>query len=394
MAGDMLNEVNEITRFIYRVKFKCGFMGWVLLWIAAVLSSSCSIVPGTYLGITPKISETEREYVYEADDTQDIAERADIYTITRSTIDAMKTQRQESSEKKEVSLHRENSIASEYSYKVQPQDSLLVTVWNNPDLNNPAGTLNQLSGRVVNEDGTFFFPYAGKIKAAGRTVLQIRDELADKLAKYLVDPQVDVSVLQYRSQRALVTGEVVKPGLIPITDVPLTVADSISQSGGLSPNADLTAATITREGKVIPVDLYALYYRGDSSQNLILKNGDILNIPENRFKKVFVMGEVLKPQSLVMPRGRLTLAEALADAGGFNPLTANAGQMYVIRAGENNRPQIWYLNAASPDALVLADAFDLKPRDIVYVDPAGVARFSRVINNIIPTANFLYRTTQ
>jgi len=390
----MLNEVNEITRFIYRVKFKCGFMGWVLLWIAAVLSSSCSIVPGTYLGITPKISETEREYVYEADDTQDIAERADIYTITRSTIDAMKTQRQESSEKKEVSLHRENSIASEYSYKVQPQDSLLVTVWNNPDLNNPAGTLNQLSGRVVNEDGTFFFPYAGKIKAAGRTVLQIRDELADKLAKYLVDPQVDVSVLQYRSQRALVTGEVVKPGLIPITDVPLTVADSISQSGGLSPNADLTAATITREGKVIPVDLYALYYRGDSSQNLILKNGDILNIPENRFKKVFVMGEVLKPQSLVMPRGRLTLAEALADAGGFNPLTANAGQMYVIRAGENNRPQIWYLNAASPDALVLADAFDLKPRDIVYVDPAGVARFSRVINNIIPTANFLYRTTQ
>ena len=92
-----------------------------------------------------------------------------------------------------------------------------------------------------------------------------------------------------------------------------------------------------------------------------------------------------------MPRGRMSLAEAISDAGGFNPLSANTGQLYVIRNGANNRPQIWHLNAASPDALVLADRFDLQPRDIVYVDPTGVTRFGRVLSNILPTATAVRR---
>src|SRR5690606_2152391 len=127
----------------------------------------------------------------------------------------------------------------------------------------------------------------------------------------------------------------------------------------------------------------------DVTQDIRVQPGDVLTIPENRYNKVFVLGEVLKPQSLLMPRGRLSLAEAISDTGGMNPISSNAGQIYVIREGEGGRPQIWHLDAKSPDALVLADRFDLEARDIVYVDPAGVARFSRVINNIIPTASFL-----
>jgi polysaccharide export outer membrane protein len=149
-----------------------------------------------------------------------------------------------------------------------------------------------------------------------------------------------------------------------------------------------------RKGKSSSLDLYALYYQGDVTQNVRLESGDILTIPENRYNKIFVLGEVGKPQSVVMPRGRISLAEAISDVGGFNPLTSNAGQLYVIRAGANNRPQIWHLNASSPDALVLADRFDLEARDIVYVDPATVARFGRVINNILPTATVIRQSVQ
>jgi len=371
------------------------YMRSTLLFGAIATLAACSIVPGTYLGVAPTVSETDKDYVYDAADVGDIRDRAEIHAITPSAIEKLTAIKENAG--KELVRAQEMSATQNrrpYQYLVGPQDILRVTVWNHPELNNPNGTLNQLAGRVVNEDGTFFYPYAGKVVAEGKTVQQIRDDLAAKLVKYLVEPQVDVSVLTYRSKRAFVLGQVEKPGIVPITDVPLAVTDLISEAGGLKPEANLRGATLMSRGKTIPIDLYALYYRGDVSQNVALAPGDILTVPENRYNKIFVLGEVSKPQSLLMPRGRLSLAEAISDAGGFNPLTANAGQLYVIRAGEKDKPQIWHLNAASPDALVLADRFDLEPRDIVYVDPAGVARFGRVISNILPTASVLRATVQ
>jgi len=354
----------------------------------------CAWVPGQYLGVTPKIDETEREYVYDAEDTAEIRDRADIYSINRISIAKLEAQRKAPRKNPGGLLGNAVQQDSPYVYTVAPQDILRITVWNHPELNNPSGVLNDLQGRVVNDDGYFFYPYAGLVKAAGRTVREIRDELTQRLSTVLVEPQVDVSVLTYRGKRAFVMGQVEKPGAVLISDVPLTITDLVTQSGGLKPDADLSKATLLRRGQELMVDLYALYYEGDLSQNIRIESGDILTIPENRYNKVFVLGEVSKPQSVVMPRGRLTLAEAISDVGGFNPLTANAGQLYVIRLGENDRPQIWHLNAAAPDALVLADRFDLQARDIVYVDPAGVARFGRIVNNIIPTASVLRATVQ
>nr|MBF0684846.1 polysaccharide biosynthesis/export family protein [Pseudomonas sp.] len=276
-----------------------------------------------------------------------------------------------------------------YQYLVGHQDILQITVWNHPELTNPSATANELSGRTVNPDGYIFFPYAGRIRAAGRTVAEIRNELTRKLSAYLVEPQVDVSVSNYRSKRVFVVGQVATPGPVSLTDIPLTITDLVAQSGGFTPEADLRNAALNRDGKQRPLDLYALYYQGDMRENLPLKPNDILTIPENRYNKVFVLGEVITPQSIVMPRGRMSLAEAISDAGGFNPLTANAGQVYVIRKGPSSRPQIWHLNSKSPDALILADSFDLQPRDIVYVDPAAIARWNRVISNLLPSASLV-----
>jgi polysaccharide export outer membrane protein len=262
-------------------------------------------------------------------------------------------------------------------------------VWNHPELTNPGATANELSGRLVGADGYIFFPYAGRIRAAGRTVAEIRNDLTRKLSAYLVEPQVDVSVGNYRSKRVFVVGQVTTPGPVPLTDIPLTVTDLVAQSGGFTPEADLRNAALNRDGQRRPLDLYALYYQGDMRENLPLQPNDILSIPENRYNKVFVLGEVLTPQSIVMPRGRMSLAEAISDSGGFNPLTANAGQVYVLRKGQGDRHQIWHLNSKSPDALILADSFDLQPRDIVYIDPANIARWNRIISNLLPSANLL-----
>jgi polysaccharide export outer membrane protein len=319
---------------------------------------------------------------------QDLRTRAELYSIDRDTLTQLRQAGPPPAAARPVSFR---TADAPYEYLVGAQDVLRITVFEHPELTNPSGTANELSGRVVNSDGKVFFPYVGAVQAAGRTVQQIRETIANGLARVIKNPQVDVSVLQYRSQRIVVAGEVRNPGAVPITDVPPSLTEVIALAGGLGPEADLSSVTVTRGGATARLDLYAYYYGGDANQNLRLQTGDVVNIPERRFNKVFVMGEVLRPNSLTMPRGRLTLAEALADSGGVNPLTANAGQVYVIRDG-GEKPQIWHLNAASADALILADRFDLRARDVVFVDAQPVVRWARVVNNILPAADFLRET--
>ncbi|MCU0951933.1 MAG: polysaccharide biosynthesis/export family protein [Burkholderiaceae bacterium] len=330
-------------------------------------------------------------------ESKSVERRADIYAITPEVVARLNADTRNAAERARATSLLPAQPSNGHRYLIGPQDVLRVIVWNHPEITNPTGTANELSGRVVNGDGMFFFPFVGQVQAAGRTVLQVRDALAQGLGGVLKNPQVDVAVIQYRSQRVFVSGEVRTPGAIPITDVPVNIVDAIAQAGGLGPEADLSNVTVTRGNTTFTLDLYGLYYGGDVSRNTRLQHGDIVNVPERRFNKVFVLGEVFRPASITMPRGRLTLAEALSDVGGVNPLTANSGQIYVIRGRASGdaaaaRPQIFHLNASSADALVLADRFDLKSRDVVFVDPVKVVRWARVVNNILPTIDVLRET--
>lgn len=323
---------------------------------------------------------------------KDVREYADIHTITPEAVHQLLSEERAEADINQArfDVAQVRPDTAEYRYKIAPRDVLLVTVWNHPELNNPAGQLStDLAGRVVDAEGYFFYPYVGRVKAAGRTTTDIRAELARSLSVYLTEPQVDVSMLQYRGSKAFVVGEVEQPGPVSITDEPLYVTTLVTNVGGLTENADLSGAILNRQGVLKNVDLYALYYKGDLSQNVLLQDGDILNIPERTQDKVFVLGEVMTPQTQVLPWGRYSLADALGDAGGLNQITARASQVYVLRALDMGRPQIWHLNASSPDALVLADNFLLQARDVVFVDAAAVTRWSRVINQILPTASSL-----
>ena len=124
-----------------------------------------------------------------------------------------------------------------------------------------------------------------------------------------------------------------------------------------------------------------------------LKQGDIVNVSDRSYNKIFVLGEVTKPGSLVMNKKRSTLAEALSDAGYINQTTADPRWIYVMR-GDTEEPQLYHLDSRAPDAMLLADRFPLRPRDIVYVDTAPVVRWQRVIANILPTATMLNLTSQ
>lgn len=357
-----------------------GVTGWAwraaLAATAAAVLAGCAAAPGMHMNA----------------DTAQLRSRAEMLSVDLATVQRLQG---------ELRNRRAASSAipasffpgsERYEYKVQPQDVLRVTVWERPELTNPSGTRDELSGRVVNADGTVFFPFAGDVQAGGRTVLEIRDQIVKGLRTVIRNPQVDVSVLQYRGQRVVVSGEVRTPGTVPITDVPPDLTEIIARAGGITAEADLTQVTVTRDRQTIGVDLDALYYSGDLRGNVRLRHGDVVNVPERRLAKVFVTGEVVRPAPVMMPRGQLTLADALSEAGGVNAQSANASQVYVIRAAANAKPQIYHLNASAPDALLLADQFALQARDVVYVETAPVVRWARVINNILPSATVLRET--
>ena len=280
------------------------------------------------------------------------------------------------------------------NYKLGPGDIISIIVWDHPELTTPAGTFRtaEQAGTVVAEDGTIFYPYVGVIKVEGKTTREVRDILAGKLAKYIEKVQIDVRMAMFRSKRVYVVGEVAKPGTQDITDIPMTILEAVNRAGGFTAEADYSRVLLTRRGTTYRVDIQAMYEEGATEQNALLEPGDIVNVSDRSFNKIFVLGEVIKPGSMLMNKKRSTLAEALGDAGYINQERASPNWIYVMR-GDSDTPQLFHLDGRSPDAMLLADRFPLHPRDIIYVDTSDIVRWDRVIRYILPTSDMLNLTS-
>lgn len=310
-------------------------------------------------------------------------------------------QRLSEEERSALSQNRPKPLPS-FDYKIGPQDVLNVIVFDHPSLTNPTGQNQSAAetGRLVRSDGTIFFPYVGVVEVAGKTVEQARSLISKKLARYLESPQVDVRVAAYRSQYIYITGEINDPCVLPITDRPLPLVEAINRCGGITAQADSGRLQLTRNNETLDIDLLRLYK--ETAELWALYPGDKLYIPNNRQNRVFMVGEVGQQTSLNMPEGKLSLAEALADVNGLNLNTADTSGIYVIRGlpvktkGASGivrlQPVIYKLDASSADALIMADEFDLKPRDIVYVSASGLVRWNRALAQVLPSLQLLFQT--
>ncbi|MFL9932278.1 polysaccharide biosynthesis/export family protein [Paraburkholderia sp. RL18-103-BIB-C] len=279
-------------------------------------------------------------------------------------------------------------------YTVGPGDVLQIVVWDHPELAAALGPLQTQSssrpddpfaGFVVDQGGNLTFPYAGTLQVAGLRAEEIQQRLAGALAKYFVKPQVTVRMASYRAHRVYVDGEVHSPGALAVNDVPMTLYEAISRAGGFSDTADQSGLVLVRDGQSYRVSLSYLLAQGLSPSKLYLKPGDFLRVVSRDENDVYVMGEVNKPISAIARRtGRITLADALSQAGSVNASTADAAQMFVIRGSLSEAPQVFHLDARSPVAMLLAKDFDLQPKDVVYVDGSGLVRFNRVLSLLMP----------
>ncbi len=354
--------------------------------------AACAVAPGMHM-----------DNLQAAGETESAAMAVNVKQITPELLQSERTMR-------ELQPGQDISplLADPAPYRIDSGDVLSIQVWGHPELSTPAmsgqATISQpgadggnIPGFVVDHSGLVQFPLAGPVKLAGLTALQARDELTDKLARYVKTPNLTLRVQAYRSKRVYLNGEVRAPGIGVINDIPMTLPEALDRVGGVLPSGDQSQISIYRAGVTYQVSLPRLVKTGIDPSKILLRNGDIVRVPSRDESKVFVLGEVTRPSTLTLRNGHLTLGEALGDAGGLNPLTSNGRQVYVVRnAGnvENAEPVVYHLDARSPTAFALAENFELAARDVVYVDAAPLATWHRVISLILPSAQSVTSAVQ
>ena len=205
--------------------------------------------------------------------------------------------------------------AAPAEYVAGPQDVLNIVVFGEEDLTKTV---------ALDADGTFDYPYVGRVKAGGLTARAIGEEIARKLKNFYVNPQVSVEVAKFRSQYIFVFGQVHAPGQYPLSGN-MSILQALAAAG--SPTAAAASyAVISRPGGSEPrlptkepgggTSLRITFRELQSGQlpgGFGLRDGDTVTIP--KAETIFVTGQVKIPGPYVI-EGDLTVMQAVAMAGG------------------------------------------------------------------------------
>lgn len=174
-----------------------------------------------------------------------------------------------------------SSIAGESGYVLGIGDVIEITVWNHPEYK---------SSMTVRSDGKISYPVTGEIRAVGVTTKALADKVRQELLTYLKDPKVSVNVVESRSSKVLVLGEVKTPGLYPF-DTQLTAFEAIGLAGGYVKFAELRNVIIIREPysgspQFFMINMHKVFAHSKAPDNLLLQPRDIVFVPKSIFGNI------------------------------------------------------------------------------------------------------------
>lgn len=249
----------------------------------------------------------------------------------------------------------------------------------------------RLGGIRVDDQGNIRFPFVGRLRAAGRTTSELQSMIQGRLRGMSQDPQVMVSLDESITNSVVLAGEVIKPGRFTLSTNRETLNQTIALAGGY---------------KGEPKDLVARVQRADGSYEIRLS--DLLDMPDRdvpispgdtitlvrRPQSFSTLGAANKTEQITFPRGRVSVAEAVALAGGPNPQAGDAAAIFLFRyvptAVGTEAPVVYHLNMMRPGAMFLAQRFMMKDQDLLYVGNAQAnqpSKFVQLVSQLfIPVA--------
>jgi len=206
-----------------------------------------------------------------------------------------------------------SSFANESSpnyFTLSPYDVLEIRLWGYPDLT---------TSTVVQPDGMISLPLDGQMYAAGKTIEELRIDIAEELKKILTSlgtDQVSLTITNFGAINISVLGEVKAPGIYPLTGR-VDVLKAISAASGLTDKAGLVNVMIIKKDQTtISVDLEKLFLLNDLTQNYILESGDSLYIPMAfSITNISIAGEVNSP-GLYSLEGKVDILKAISACKG------------------------------------------------------------------------------
>jgi polysaccharide export outer membrane protein len=279
------------------------------------------------------------------------------------------------------------------------------------------GNFIALPNQQVDATGNISVPYAGAIRAKGRTPVEVQQAIVDSIKNRAIEPQVVVSLIDQRTSLVSVLGEVNSPSRFPASAAGERLLDAITRAGGPRGQGFDTWVMLERDGRRATVPFGALVY--EPSNNIYIRPNDTVYVyREPQTFIVFGAGGGLSiatgagialtggaPIGTSTPAGqgqfnfdawRLSLAEAVARAGGLNDLQADPGSVFLYR-GETRGvaaqlgvdasrfegpiiPVIYEVNFRDPAAYFLATRFQMRNKDVIYIANAAAIESAKVFD--------------
>jgi polysaccharide biosynthesis/export protein len=242
------------------------------------------------------------------------------------------------------------------------------------------GNFINIPNQAVDVNGNISIPYAGTIRARGRTQVEVQQAIVDALKDRAIEPQAVVSLVDQRTSLITVLGDVARPGRIPAQLTPERILDTISRSGGTAgPGPDIWVM-LEREGRRALSPFGALIY--EPANNVYIHPDDIIYLYREP-QTYLTFGALGTQQQIPFGAWRITLAEAVAKAGGLSDSVADPASVFLYR-GETREvaqamgidcspfqgpiiPVIYNINFRNPASYFLATTFEMRNKDVIYV---------------------------
>jgi polysaccharide export outer membrane protein len=241
----------------------------------------------------------------------------------------------------------------------------------------------------VGSDGDILLLGAGRLKAAGRTINELRSDILNILVRNGEEPNFQLEISNFISRKAFLYGHCKLCGVVPITDRPLTLIEMISERGAKKTDNHIYLITLIRDNKNYQLNFDDVFDR--KRKPIFIKDNDQIEIQEYPYKpgRVFALSGTTNASIInINPASRETMADIMFMKGGpFSNRFVKRSEIYLLRG---RKPiTAYHLDAQNASKIIVAEAMELRPSDIIFIAERPIISFSRLLSEISPLRTLL-----